>query len=52
MISQVGILKEILTDQGTAFMSRAIRELYELLGIKLVPTTHKRTAWWNDLIAR
>ncbi len=29
MISRVGIAKEILTDQGTAFMSRTIRELYE-----------------------
>ncbi len=27
MISRVGITKEILTDQGTAFMSRTIREL-------------------------
>ncbi len=27
MISRVGIPKEILTDQGTAFMSRTIREL-------------------------
>ncbi len=36
MISRVGILKEILTDQGTAFMSQTIRKLYELLGIKSV----------------
>ncbi len=39
MISRVGIPKEILTDQGTAFMSRTIRELYELLGIKSVRTS-------------
>ncbi len=39
MISRVGIPKEILTDQGTAFMSRTIRELYELLGIKPVRTS-------------
>ncbi len=39
MISRVGILKEILTDQGTAFMSRTIRELYGLLGIKSVRTS-------------
>ncbi len=34
-------------------MSRTIRELYGLLGInRFAPasTTHKRTAWWNDLI--
>ncbi len=39
MISRVGIPKEILTDQGTAFMSRTIRELYELLGINSVRTS-------------
>ncbi len=39
MISRVGIPKEILTDQGTAFMSRTIHELYELLGIKSVRTS-------------
>ncbi len=39
MISRVGIPKEILTDQGTAFMSRTIRELHELLGIKSIRTS-------------
>ncbi len=39
MISRVGIPKEILTDQGTAFMSRTIRKLYGLLGIKSVRTS-------------
>ncbi len=39
MISRVGIPKEILTDQGTALMSRTIRKLYELLGIKPVRTS-------------
>ncbi len=39
MISRVGIPKEILTDRGTAFMSRTIRELYGLLGIKSVRTS-------------
>uniref|UniRef100_A0A8C1LM62 Gypsy retrotransposon integrase-like protein 1 n=1 Tax=Cyprinus carpio TaxID=7962 RepID=A0A8C1LM62_CYPCA len=39
LISRVGIPKEILTDQGTAFMSRTIRELYELLGIKSIRTS-------------
>ncbi len=34
-----GIPKEILTDQGTAFMSRTIRKLYGLLGIKSVRTS-------------
>ncbi len=39
MISRVGIPKEILTDHGTAFMSRTIHELYELLGIKSIRTS-------------
>ncbi len=39
MISRVGIPKEILTDRGTAFISRTICELYELLGIKSVRTS-------------
>ncbi len=36
IIYQVRIPKEILTDQGTAFMSRMLSELYELLGIKSI----------------
>uniref|UniRef100_A0A8C2BR64 Gypsy retrotransposon integrase-like protein 1 n=1 Tax=Cyprinus carpio TaxID=7962 RepID=A0A8C2BR64_CYPCA len=39
LISRVGVPKEILTDQGTAFMSRTLRELYGLLGIKSVRTS-------------
>ncbi len=39
IISRVGIPKEILTDQGTAFMSRTLKELYELLGIKSIRTS-------------
>ena len=38
-ISRVGIPKEILTDQGTSFMSRTLRELYELLGIQSIRTS-------------
>ncbi|XP_059210478.1 uncharacterized protein LOC131989303 [Centropristis striata] len=39
VISRVGIPKEILTDQGTQFMSRTLRELYGLLGIKSIRTS-------------
>ena len=39
IISHVGIPKEILTDQGTSFMSRTLRELYELLGIRSIRTS-------------
>ncbi len=45
IISRVGIPKETLTDQGTAFMSCTISELYELLGIKSIRTSfyHRQT---------
>ena len=39
VISRVGIPKEILTDQGTSFMSRTLRELYGLLGIQSIKTS-------------
>ena len=39
VISRVGIPKEILTDQGTSFMSRTLRELYELLGVRSIRTS-------------
>ena len=38
-ISRVGIPKEILTDQGTSFMSSTLRELYRLLGTKSILTS-------------
>ena len=34
LISQVAILKEILTDQGTSLMSRSVCKRYWLLGVK------------------
>ncbi len=37
--SQVGIPKEVLSDQGTNFMSRTLHQVYQLLGIKRVRTT-------------
>ena len=39
VISRVGIPKEILTDQGTPFMSWTLGELYGLLGIKSIRTS-------------
>ena len=38
-VSRHGIPKEILTDNGTNFISTYIRKLYEILGIKQVLTT-------------
>ena len=35
----MGIPKDILTDQGTLFMSRTLWELYGLLGIKAIQTS-------------
>ena len=39
VISRVGIPKEILTDQGTSFMSRTLQELYGLLRIQSIKTS-------------
>ena len=43
IISRVGIPKEILTDQGTSFMSQTLRKLYELLGIRSIRTSGYHT---------
>ncbi|XP_024117097.1 uncharacterized protein LOC112138718 [Oryzias melastigma] len=37
--SRVGFPKEILTDQGTNFMSKLLKDVYQLLGIKSLRTT-------------
>lgn len=50
VISHVGILKDILTDRGTLFMSHTLKELYKLLGINLfgpVSTTLRLMDWWS-----
>lgn len=37
--ARVGFPKEILTDQGTNFMSKLLRDVYKLLGIKGIQMT-------------
>lgn len=39
LFTQVGIPKEVPTDQGPNFMSRTLHQVYQLLGIKRVRTT-------------
>lgn len=39
LFSRVGIPQEILTDQGTAFLSKTMKQVYSLLGIKGIRTT-------------
>ncbi|KAI3377106.1 hypothetical protein L3Q82_000303 [Scortum barcoo] len=39
LFSRVGIPSEILTDQGTNFLSDILRQVYRLLGIKSIRTT-------------
>ncbi|XP_039525008.1 uncharacterized protein LOC120477466 [Pimephales promelas] len=39
LFSQVGIPREVLTDQGPNFMSHTLHQVYQLLGIKRVRTT-------------
>ncbi len=54
MISRVGIPKEILTDQGTAFTSRTVRKLYKFMAIKFVRTSVylSQTDWQVDRFNR
>lgn len=39
LFSRVGIPKEVLTDQGTNFTSKTLKQAYSLLGIKGIKTT-------------
>nr|XP_054594838.1 uncharacterized protein LOC129162695 [Nothobranchius furzeri] len=39
LFSRVGIPAEILTDQGTNFLSNTLKQIYRLLGIKGIRTT-------------
>ena len=47
VFSQVGIPEEILTDQGSYFMSNLMSELFKLLGVK-----HLRTAPYHPQMDR
>ena len=56
LFSHVGVLDEILTDQGTGFMSSLLEEIYQLLHIKKIRTTpyHPQTdgvvEWFNGTL--
>lgn len=39
LFSRVGVAKEILTDCGTNFMSKLLKQVYQLLGVKGIRTT-------------
>ena len=39
LFSRVGVPREVLTDQGTNFLSTLLRQVYSLLGIKGIKTT-------------
>ncbi len=39
LFSRVGIPREVLTDQGTNFMSLLLKRVYQLLGIRAIKTT-------------
>ena len=39
LFSRVGLPEEVLTDQGTAFLSKTLKQMYSLLGIKSIRTT-------------
>ena len=50
LFSRVGIPKEILSDQGTNFMSQLLKELYNLLRISQLRTSpyHPQTVFQPD----
>lgn len=53
LISLMGIPKEVNTHQGTTFMSRTLRELLELLGIKSICSrkfVHEDAKNWDGLL--
>lgn len=39
LFSRVGVPKEVLTDQGTNFTSKTLKQVYSLLGIRGIKTT-------------
>jgi len=39
LFSRVGVPREVLTDQGTNFMSLLLKRVYQLLGIRAIKTT-------------
>ena len=43
MFTRVGIPEEILTDQGTNFTSQLLAELYNMLHIRSIRTTPRRS---------
>jgi hypothetical protein len=45
LFTRVGVPEEVLTDQGANFMSSLLEEVYRLLQIKRILTTHKRMGW-------
>ena len=51
IFARVGVPEEILTDQGSQFMSQLLAELYRLLHIHSIRTSpytiHRRMGWWN-----
>ena len=49
LFSRVGIVREILTDQGSCFMSRVLKDLTSLLDPPPPSTIPKPTGWWRGL---
>lgn len=54
LFSHVGIPKDILTNQGTSFVSRLMGDLCQLLQVKELRTSvyHLQIFWWSGLIRR
>lgn len=52
VFTRLGFPDEILSDQGSNFMSKLMKHVLELLHIHLLHTTHKLTVCWNGFTIR
>ena len=49
IFSRVGVLQEILTDQGTDFASQLLVELYNMFHVQPICTPHSILKWTDWL---
>lgn len=49
LFARVGFPRAIVTDHGSNFMSKLLKQVYQLLGIKgQHPTIHRQMRWFKD----
>ena len=51
--ARIGVPKELLTDNGSNFMSKVIKKYCSMIGIKQIRTSHtilRQMVWWSALM--